>query len=270
MTLGATNQGMVAGDLVNTASRLQSAAAPGTVLVGEATQRAAVRAIAFEAAGEQGLKGKAAPVPAWRALRVVAEVGGRGRERHPRGAVRGPRRRAAAAQGPVPRDDAASGGRGWSRSSARRASARPAWPGSSSSTSTAWSSTVWWHEGRSPGLRRGHQLLGARRDGARALRPARDRRRGDDPRARWPRRSPSTSRSRGAALDRACAAGPAGHRDAAGSDAAVRRLAHVLRAAGGDRAGGDGLRGPPLRGHRARSTSSTTSWSGAAGCPSTW
>ena len=37
VTLGATNQGIVAGDMVNTASRLQSAAAPGTVLVGEAT-----------------------------------------------------------------------------------------------------------------------------------------------------------------------------------------------------------------------------------------
>jgi class 3 adenylate cyclase len=79
VTLGATNQGMVAGDLVNTASRLQSVAAPGTVLVGEATQRAASRAIAFEQAGEQALKGKAAPVAAWRALRVVAEVGGRNR-----------------------------------------------------------------------------------------------------------------------------------------------------------------------------------------------
>ena len=79
MTLGATNQGMVAGDLVNTASRLQSVASPGTVLVGEATQRAASKAIAFEAAGDQVLKGKAAPVPAWRALRVVAEVGGRNR-----------------------------------------------------------------------------------------------------------------------------------------------------------------------------------------------
>ena len=79
VTLGATNQGMLAGDLVNTASRLESAAAPGTVLVGEATQRSAGRAIAFEPAGEQTLKGRAAPVPAWRALRVVAEVGGRHR-----------------------------------------------------------------------------------------------------------------------------------------------------------------------------------------------
>jgi len=79
VTLGATNQGMVAGDLVNTASRLQSVAAPGTVLVGEATQRAASKSIAFEPAGDQALKGKAAPVPAWRALRVVSERGGRNR-----------------------------------------------------------------------------------------------------------------------------------------------------------------------------------------------
>jgi len=79
VTIGATNQGMVAGDLVNTASRLQSVAPPSTVLVGEATFRAASAAIQFEPAGEQVLKGKAAPVPAWRALRVIAERGGRGR-----------------------------------------------------------------------------------------------------------------------------------------------------------------------------------------------
>src|SRR5207249_11079606 len=40
VTLAAQGQGMVAGDLVNTASRLQSVAPPGTVLVGEATMRA--------------------------------------------------------------------------------------------------------------------------------------------------------------------------------------------------------------------------------------
>src|SRR6185369_15833878 len=79
VTIGATNQGMVAGDLVNTASRLQSAAAPGIVLVGEATQRAAAAAIVFEEAGGQSLKGKAAPVAAWHAVRVVAERGGRNR-----------------------------------------------------------------------------------------------------------------------------------------------------------------------------------------------
>jgi class 3 adenylate cyclase/tetratricopeptide (TPR) repeat protein len=79
VTIGATHQGMVAGDLVNTAARLQSAAAPGTVLVGDATRRATEAAIAFEPVDDQALKGKATPVPAWRALRVVAAVGGRGR-----------------------------------------------------------------------------------------------------------------------------------------------------------------------------------------------
>jgi class 3 adenylate cyclase/tetratricopeptide (TPR) repeat protein len=79
VTLGATNQGMVAGDLVNTAARLQAAAPPGAVLVGEATHRAAAMAIAFEEAGEHVLKGKTTPVPAWRAIRVVAERGGRNR-----------------------------------------------------------------------------------------------------------------------------------------------------------------------------------------------
>lgn len=79
VTLGASGQGMVAGDLVNTTARVQSVAEPGTVLVGEATMRSASGAIAFEAAGERDLKGKAAPVPVWRALRVVAERGGRGR-----------------------------------------------------------------------------------------------------------------------------------------------------------------------------------------------
>ncbi len=79
VTIGAANQGMVAGDLVNTASRLQSVAEPGTVLVGQATQRAASKAVVFEEVGSQTLKGKAAQVPAWRAVRVVAQLGGRNR-----------------------------------------------------------------------------------------------------------------------------------------------------------------------------------------------
>ncbi len=76
VAVGAEGQGMVTGDMVNTAARLQSAAAPGTVLVGAATRMAAGSAVAFEAAGDQVLKGKEAPVPAWRAVRVFAERGG--------------------------------------------------------------------------------------------------------------------------------------------------------------------------------------------------
>ena len=79
VTLGAQSQGMVAGDMVNTASRLQSVAAPGTVLVGEATHNATAGAIAYEDAGDQMLKGKEAPVRTFRALRVVARRGGAGR-----------------------------------------------------------------------------------------------------------------------------------------------------------------------------------------------
>ena len=79
VSAGSANQGMVSGDLVNTASRLQSVAPAGAVLVGEATQRAASRAVVFEEAGERVLKGKVAPVPSWRALRVVAQRGGVGR-----------------------------------------------------------------------------------------------------------------------------------------------------------------------------------------------
>jgi len=79
VTLGATDQSMVAGDLVNTASRLQSVAPPGWVLVGESTQRASSEAIAYEPAGEHELKGKTAPVTSYRALRVIAKRRGEGR-----------------------------------------------------------------------------------------------------------------------------------------------------------------------------------------------
>jgi class 3 adenylate cyclase/tetratricopeptide (TPR) repeat protein len=79
VTVGATNQGLVAGDIVNTASRLQGIAEPGTVVVGASTAHAAAAAIAFESLGERELKGKAEPVEIHRALRVVAQRGGRRR-----------------------------------------------------------------------------------------------------------------------------------------------------------------------------------------------
>jgi class 3 adenylate cyclase/tetratricopeptide (TPR) repeat protein len=73
VNLGATDQNLLAGDLVNTAARLQSVAPPGSVLVGESTMRATSASVAYDEAGEQALKGKQAPVPAWRALRIVAQ-----------------------------------------------------------------------------------------------------------------------------------------------------------------------------------------------------
>ena len=83
VTLNRSDQGMVAGDLVNTAARLQGAAEPGTVLAGESTARAAERSILFERLGEHMLKGKTVPVPAWRAVRVVAQRRGQGRSDGP-------------------------------------------------------------------------------------------------------------------------------------------------------------------------------------------
>jgi class 3 adenylate cyclase len=76
VTLGSNNEGMVAGDLVNTASRIQSAAEPGTVFVGDATRRTTDAAIVYEDAGTHELKGKAESVSLWRAVRVIAGIGG--------------------------------------------------------------------------------------------------------------------------------------------------------------------------------------------------
>ena len=61
----------VAGDVVNTASRLQSAAPTGTVLVGEATHRMTRGAFEFEELPPVTVKGKADPLRVWRALRPL-------------------------------------------------------------------------------------------------------------------------------------------------------------------------------------------------------
>ena len=76
VNLGAVGEGMVAGDAVNTAARVQAAAGPGQVLTDASTQRLAGRAVGFADAGEHTLKGKAEPQRLWRATRVVSAVGG--------------------------------------------------------------------------------------------------------------------------------------------------------------------------------------------------
>jgi class 3 adenylate cyclase/tetratricopeptide (TPR) repeat protein len=76
VTVGATHEGMVAGDAVNTAARVQAAAEPGQVLVDAATQRLTGSAIGFADAGERQMKGKAEPQRLWRAVRVLSAVGG--------------------------------------------------------------------------------------------------------------------------------------------------------------------------------------------------
>jgi len=72
VNLGAAGQGMVAGDLVNAASRVQALAAPGSVLVGEATRRATERAIAYSDAGTHEVKGRTESIALWQAVSITA------------------------------------------------------------------------------------------------------------------------------------------------------------------------------------------------------
>jgi class 3 adenylate cyclase/tetratricopeptide (TPR) repeat protein len=76
VTLGAAGEGMVAGDAVNTAARVQSVAEPGSVLADGATQRLAGGGVGFADAGEHALRGKAEPARLGRAPRVLSGVGG--------------------------------------------------------------------------------------------------------------------------------------------------------------------------------------------------
>ena len=68
---------MVAGDVVNTAARLQTAAPVGAVLVGEETYAATRNAVEYRPAQPVLAKGKSAPVRAWLALRATSQAGER-------------------------------------------------------------------------------------------------------------------------------------------------------------------------------------------------
>jgi class 3 adenylate cyclase len=74
--LVATDQGMVAGDPVNTAARVQSAAGPSQVWVDATTRTLTAAAVTYFDAGEHVLKGKSDPVHLFRAGAVVAARGG--------------------------------------------------------------------------------------------------------------------------------------------------------------------------------------------------
>jgi class 3 adenylate cyclase len=70
-------EAMVAGDVVNTASRLQTAAPVGAILVGEETHRATRDAILYAPTPAVEAKGKELPVDAWIALREMRLPGAR-------------------------------------------------------------------------------------------------------------------------------------------------------------------------------------------------
>ena len=65
------------GDSVNTASRLESAAPPGSIFVDEATRRATERSIEFDDAPPVLAKGKRDPIRVWDAVRPRTPVAGR-------------------------------------------------------------------------------------------------------------------------------------------------------------------------------------------------
>src|SRR5262249_53262915 len=115
-------EGMAAGDVVNTAARLQAAAPVNGILVGERTFRATRATIEYRAADPVAAKGKREPAPVWEAAAARARPGG--------GVPVG----APAGLG-VQEADCTTGWPGcgpgalpnWSRSSACRGSASPGW-----------------------------------------------------------------------------------------------------------------------------------------------
>ena len=67
-------QSVALGDMTNVAARLQSAAAPGTIAVGQATARCLVKGFVLEPLGEISVKGRDRAVEAW--TLVCAQDGG--------------------------------------------------------------------------------------------------------------------------------------------------------------------------------------------------
>ena len=75
----AAGQALVTGDAVNTAARLEQAAAPGEILIGAETYRLTRDAVRAEPADPIAAKGKAEPVPAYRLEDVTAGAAGHNR-----------------------------------------------------------------------------------------------------------------------------------------------------------------------------------------------
>ena len=264
---------MVAGDLVNTASRLQSAA-PRRAPCSSARRPSAprTRRIAFEPAGEQALKGKAAPVPRL----ACAARRGRG----------GGRNRTEGLEAPfVGRDDELRLLKDLFHATARderaatRLGDRPGGIGKSRlawefrSTSTASSKTRLLARRPLPVLRRGRHVLGAGRDGPRAAPSCRGRRRSHDARQDRGDGSPVACRTKpsGAGSRPRCSPllglgePPAGGRDEL--FAAWRTFFERIAEQGTPVSG---VRGPPVGGQRAARLHRPPARLDARRCRSSW
>jgi class 3 adenylate cyclase len=71
----ASGEGFLTGDAVNVAARLQSAAPPMAVAVGQATHQATEKVFAFDACHPVTLKGKSQPLQAWIATAPLVRTG---------------------------------------------------------------------------------------------------------------------------------------------------------------------------------------------------
>ena len=256
---------MVAGDLVNTASRVQSAAEPGTVLVGDSTRRASDAAIAYEDAGTHELKGKSRARAALARAARDRRPRRRGALRRARAAVRRPRPRAPPRQGAAPRRRRGAEkahllsvvGIAGHRQVAARLGVREVRRRPRPERLVA--------QGPLPRLRRGRRVLGARRDGAHAGAASLEEEAAETALAKLRRSSRSSSPTR-----RSARSSSRGSQQLLGlSDRTRRRprgpllrLAAVLRAHGRAGPRRPGLRGHPVGGRRRSSSSSSTCSSG--------
>jgi class 3 adenylate cyclase/tetratricopeptide (TPR) repeat protein len=82
-TVETPGEGLVTGERVNTAARIQAMAPPGGCYVDAATRRLAANSIAFDDAGSHALRGKSEPERLFAAVRVLSGVGGRQRTEGP-------------------------------------------------------------------------------------------------------------------------------------------------------------------------------------------
>jgi len=70
----ATRQQLATGDAVNVAARLEQAAAPGEILLGDTSYRLVRETVRAEEIEPLALKGKSRPLPAWKLLEVLPDV----------------------------------------------------------------------------------------------------------------------------------------------------------------------------------------------------
>ena len=262
-------EAMAAGDVVNTAARLQTAAPVNGILVGERTYRATRTPSSTASVDAVDAKGKAEPVPVWEAVEARSRFGvdvgadprtelvGRERElallaRRPR-ARRRARRRSSSTLVGVP-------GIGKSRLVVRAVRR----------SSTRRRTSIIWRQGRSLPYGEGVSLLGARGDGQGPGRHPRERPadggRGSCARGR---RMPSTrAEAETGCVELICGrwSASAGATETITRGEAFAAWRRFFEALAEQRPARARVRGPPLGRRRRCSTSSTTSSTGRRAC----